>query len=251
MGFFLRSNQAINMAASRVLIYGGNGALGRACVSLFKSKSWSVISVDLVPNEDADANIIVTELSDWVKQSEQVQSRVDEVMAGNKLDAVLCVAGGWAGGNAKSKNFIKNSDLMWKQSVWTSSISASIASHHLKEGGLITLPGALPALNGTAGMIGYGMAKAAIHQLTFSLANDKSGLPSNAVVVAILPMTLDTPMNRKGMPNADFSSWTTLEYVANLFYGWTQNVEVPKTGSLVSMETNNGNTSLNITQCNA
>ncbi len=62
--------------------------------------------MDLVPNEDADANIIVTELSDWVKQSEQVQLRVDEVMAGNKLDAVLCVAGGWAGGNAKSKSML-------------------------------------------------------------------------------------------------------------------------------------------------
>ena len=27
-------------------------------------------------------------------------------------------------------------------------------------------------------------------------------------------VTLDTPMNRKGMPNADFSSWTTLDYIA-------------------------------------
>lgn len=27
-------------------------------------------------------------------------------------------------------------------------------------------------------------------------------------------MTLDTPGNRKGMPNADFNQWTPLEYVA-------------------------------------
>lgn len=63
-----------------------------------------VLSIDLVPNEDADANVVVTELSDWVKQSEMVQGKVDELMAGNKLDAILCVAGGWAGGNAKSKS---------------------------------------------------------------------------------------------------------------------------------------------------
>ena len=63
-------------------------------------------------------------------------------------------------------------------------------------------------------MIGYGLAKAAVHQLTKSLGEDKSGLPSGAVAVAILPITLDTPMNRKWMSGADFSTWTTLDYVA-------------------------------------
>ena len=37
------------------------------------------------------------------------------------------------------------------------------------------------------GMIGYGMAKAAVHQLVASLAQDNSGLPSNSLVAAILP----------------------------------------------------------------
>ena len=49
-------------------------------------------------------------------------------------------------------------------------------------GGLLVLPGARPALKGTAGMMGYGMAKAAVHQLTKSLAEPKSGLPENAKV---------------------------------------------------------------------
>jgi len=207
------------------------------------------VSVDLTPNEDADANVVVTELNDWIKQSESVQAKVDELLGSNKLDAILCVAGGWAGGNAKSKNFIKNADLMWKQSVWTSSISASIAAHHLKEGGILTLPGAQPAVAGTAGMIGYGMAKAAVHQLTYSLAQGNSGLPTGAVVATILPVTLDTPMNRKGMPNADFSSWTSLDYVANLFYGWTEGADVPKTGSLVSLSTKDGITTVTCSEC--
>lgn len=38
-----------------------------------------------------------------------------------------------------------------------------------------------------AGMVGYGMAKAAVHQLCKSLAGENSGLPSGAVAVAILP----------------------------------------------------------------
>ena len=51
-------------------------------------------------------------------------------------------------------------------------------------------------------MIGYGLSKAAVHQLTASLAQKNSGLPEGAVVQCILPKTLDTPMNRKFMANA-------------------------------------------------
>lgn len=39
-------------------------------------------------------------------------------------------------------------------------------------------------------MVGYGMAKAAVHQLTQSLAAKNSGMPSGAVAVAILPWVL-------------------------------------------------------------
>ena len=37
------------------------------------------------------------------------------------------------------------------------------------------------------GMIGYGMAKAAVHQLCRSLAGKNSGLPPGAAAVALLP----------------------------------------------------------------
>lgn len=37
------------------------------------------------------------------------------------------------------------------------------------------------------GMIGYGMAKAAVHQLIKSLADRKGGLPEDATVLGILP----------------------------------------------------------------
>lgn len=63
-------------------------------------------------------------------------------------------------------------------------------------------------------MIGYGMAKAAIHQLTKSLAGEKSGLPKGSSALAILPITLDTPMNRQWMPKADKSKWTPLEFLS-------------------------------------
>ena len=96
-------------------------------------------------------------------------------------------------------------------------------------------------------MIGYGLAKAAVHQLTQSLAANKSGLPTNSSVLTILPITLDTPMNRKFMPKSDFSSWTSLEYVAQLMHNWASNGEArPKSGSLVQLHTKGGQTELKI-----
>ena len=67
----------------------------------------------------------------------------------------------------------------------------------------MVLPGAAPATAGTPTMAGYGMAKAAVHQLTLSLAMQGSGLPEDSTAAAILPVTLDTPMNRKWMAKAD------------------------------------------------
>lgn len=95
-------------------------------------------------------------------------------------------------------------------------------------------------------MIGYGMAKAAVHQLVKSLADHKSaGLPEDTTTLAILPVTLDTPMNRKWMPKADHSSWTPLEFVAEQFFKWTQESSSrPPSGSLVQLVTAGGNTTL-------
>jgi dihydropteridine reductase len=36
-------------------------------------------------------------------QEREVSSRVNETLGDDKVDAILCVAGGWAGGNAASK----------------------------------------------------------------------------------------------------------------------------------------------------
>ena len=228
----------------RVLVYGGKGALGSACVSKFKSKNWWVGSIDMKSNDQADANVIVKPESNWQEQEVDILKQVASILNGDKVDGVICVAGGWAGGNAAHKDFVKNSDLMWKQSVWSSVIAGSIAAQHLKKGGFLSLTGAKPALAETPGMIGYGMAKAAVHQLTKSLAAKGSGLPKDSLVAAVLPVTLDTPMNRKWMADADTSAWTPLEFVANLFWKWAQNEDRPASGSLLQLITKDNKTEL-------
>ena len=100
----------------------------------------------------------------WQEQHDAVSASVSSLLAGAadtaKLDAVICVAGGWAGGSPAAKEFVRNSEAMWRSSVWPASISASLATAHLRPGGMIVLPGAAaPAAGGTPGMAGYGMAK--------------------------------------------------------------------------------------------
>uniref|UniRef100_A0A6G1S8A3 Dihydropteridine reductase n=1 Tax=Aceria tosichella TaxID=561515 RepID=A0A6G1S8A3_9ACAR len=227
--------------SQRVIVYGGKGALGSATVSAFKKLKWWVLAIDLEkngPHPEADNRILIKSqhVESLIDQERQVLQEAQEALEGNKVDAIICVAGGWAGGNATSEDLVKNTDLMLKQSVWPSIISTRLAGLHLSEDGLVVLTGAKPALEGTPNMIGYGLAKAATHQLVKSMAAKGSGLPSTSTTIAILPITLDTPMNRKWMPNANHSEWTPLEYVTSLFEKWIRNQERPKSGSLVIID---------------
>lgn len=231
--------------AGRVVVYGGKGGLGTYLVSHFKSKNFWVLSIGKSANEEADANCLVDALDSWTEQEAQVLSAVEATAGDEKFDAILCVAGGWAGGSAKAKTFVKNADLVWKQSVWSSTIAVRLAVKHLNDTGFLVLSGALPCLEGTPGMMGYGMAKAAVHQLTKSLSiPEKAGLPARSVSLAILPTTLDTPNNRKWMPEADTSTWTSLSFIAELFEKWTLGEDRPPSGSLVEIVTTGGITTV-------
>jgi len=233
------------MSQQRAIIYGGRGGLGCVIVKHFKQKGWWVCSIDINANDEADTNILVNPNDTWLEQEKHVCSTMIGTLAESKVEAIINMAGGWAGGNSSSPDFIKNADLMWKQSVWSSTISAALASKHLTSGGCLVLPGAQPALNGTAGMMGYGMAKAAVHQLTKSLGGDQSGLPKESTALALLPVTLDTPMNRKWMPKADTSTWTSLEFISDLLFQWANSSsQRPATGSLVQLVTKAGQTQL-------
>lgn len=231
--------------AGRVVVYGGKGGLGSHLVSHFKANNFWVLSIGKSANEEADANCLVEALDSWSEQEAQVLTAVEAAAGEEKFDAILCVAGGWAGGSAKAKAFVKNADLVWKQSVWSSSIAVRLAVKHLNDSGFLVLSGALPCLEGTPGMMGYGMAKAAVHQLTKSLTiPEKAGLPSGSVSVAFLSTTLDTPNNRKWMPEADTSTWTSLSFIAELFEKWTLGSDRPSSGSLVEIVTVRGNTTV-------
>lgn len=67
------------------------------------------------------------------------------------------------------------------------------------------------ALRTPAGVSAYAAAKAGVLRLVEGLAAE---LPRGARANAVLPSTMDTPANRKAMPDVDPASWVKTEEVA-------------------------------------
>ena len=70
-----------------------------------------------------------------------------------------------------------------------------------------------------------------MHRLTESLAEElkKDGITVNAV----LPSIIDTPANRKDMPQADFATWVTPEALAKVIQFLASPEAQALTGSLI------------------
>jgi len=80
------------------------------------------------------------------------------------------------------------------------------------EGGRIVNVAARPAVTPVAGLSAYAASKAAVANLTLTLAEELAA--EQIWVNAVLPSTMDTPANRKSMPDADFAKWPKLDEVA-------------------------------------
>ena len=64
----------------KVIIYGGKGGLGCVVVDTFKSAGYWVMSVDIVANTGADANVLVSLDAGWGDQEQQVCGAVSAAL---------------------------------------------------------------------------------------------------------------------------------------------------------------------------
>ena len=62
--------------------------------------------------------------------------------------------------------------------------------------------------------------------------------------VYLCSVTLDTSINRKGMPNADFSQWTPLQDLAERLLAWAEGQDRPASPALLQVVTAEGHTSI-------
>ena len=212
------------MSAQVVLIAGGTGGLGRAVTLAFLEQGFNVTVTYRDENELAElktmAGTHVSHLaahSTDVTDEASVQALVDSIVAkDSRLDVLVNTVGGYAGGIKLWELDSKTFDRMFTLNVRSGFVlSKSVVKQMLKQnsGSIINIA-AKAAIDHAAGASAYAASKAAAVALMDSLAADLQG--TGVRVNSILPSVIDTAINRKVMPGADFSTWPKPEDIARV-----------------------------------
>ena len=236
---FSATTPSVAGADKRVLVVGGCGAMGEAILDVFGKKHWETFSLDIKTSSAASKSYTFSASDAKEDYGGTIESLVHTLeMDGVSFTAVVCAAGGWAGGNISSNHFLQSFETLWQQNVQSAATSTHLAAKFLARGGMLTLTGAeVVRQGGTSFMPAYGMSKAATHHLVASAS--QGYLPDECTVNAILPVTINTPANRDAMPDADFSSWIEPNEIAVEIESWVDGPR-PRNGALVSIHTENG-----------
>jgi len=222
-----------------VLITGAKGGLGTFVTQRFLATGATVVGTSRsISKEDFPENNFVAKAVDFTKGA-AVREVVEEVVARfGRLDVLVHVLGGFAGGASVADT----DDATWEQMCDLNLTSAfyvlRAAIPHLRKSGngRIIVIGSLTAIEPHAGLGAYVTFKSALATLvqTVALENKDSGLTANV----ILPGTMDTPANRKAMPDADFSKWLQPGAVADLALWLAEERAAQVTGALLPIDSN-------------
>jgi NAD(P)-dependent dehydrogenase (short-subunit alcohol dehydrogenase family) len=208
----------MNFGDRDVIVTGGTGALGTALVGALV-EAGAICHVPYIDHAEAERfrwrdHAQVKLVAQIELTDEAAVARLYERVP--KLWASIHLAGGFAmapiGQTAKS-DLIKQIGMNFV-TAFLCCRAAATAMMRTGEGGRIVNVATRPALEwrAGAGMVAYTASKSAVAALTVALAEEvvKSGILVNAVA----PSTMDTPANRRAMPNADHEAWPKVEEVA-------------------------------------
>jgi len=206
------------------LVAGGTGGLGRA-VSLALLEEGSKVFVTHRRGQDfqaltkmagENASRLVGQNVD-VTDETTVQQFVQGVVAEHgRIDFLVNAVGAYVGGVKLWELDTKVFDQMLALNLRSGfMLSRAVVPVMLKQGsGAIINVAAKAALDHSAGAAAYAASKAAAVAMMDSLAADVKG--SGVRVNSILPSIIDTEVNRKAIPGADFSKWPKPEEIARV-----------------------------------
>jgi NAD(P)-dependent dehydrogenase (short-subunit alcohol dehydrogenase family) len=203
-----------------IIITGANGNLGTAVTKVFLDKGYKVIAT--VHNDDAkkempghsNLQVEAVNLANEMEAASFVQSSID---ANKKIDGALMLAGGFAMGNIAAT---KNEDIKKQVSLNFDTayhIARPLLEHLLQNNyGRLVFIGARPAIKAVNGksLIAYGLSKSLLFKLAEYINEEAKG--KNVTATVIVPSTIDTPLNRKSMPDTDPDNWVKPEALAEI-----------------------------------
>jgi len=176
-----------------------------------------------------DPRLLVVEAD--VADRASMDAFVERVMrAWGRVDALANLAGGFSTGPADDLGKMR---ALWEQNVATVVVptAACLVPMRARAYGRIVSVAAGSALKAGRNSAGYSMAKSAVVRWTEALAAETKdqGITANA----ILPSTIDHPVNRANMPKADPKTWVQPEEAAALILFLTSREASGVTGAAI------------------
>lgn len=207
-----------------VIITGAVGNLGAATASAFQQLGAKTVMVDRSTDRLKAAYPALTTSPDHLLAGEvdlsdagSIAQMVDaSIRKFGRVDALVNTVGGYRGGKPVHEEDPATWDFLFGVNVRTTLLCCrAVIPHMLKrKTGRIINVGSRDALKGTAGYSAYSASKSAVLRLTESLAEELKDSSIN--VNCVMPGTIDTPQNRKALPEADFSKWVEPEAIADV-----------------------------------
>jgi len=205
-----------------VIVTGASGNLGQAVIKRFLKESFKVVGT-VIPNDPAPLNIddlnfekVTVDLTYEDEADKFVQSVVEKYKT---IDAAVLTVGGFAAGaiaETKMADVLKQYQLNFQT---TYHLARPLFIQMMKQDyGRIFLTGARTGIDmkNSKGMIAYGLSKSLIFRLAELMNEEAKG--HNVITSVIAPSTIDTPQNRKSMPDADPSKWVKAEDIAGIIH---------------------------------
>lgn len=203
-----------------VIITGANGNLGSAVTKRFLDNGYNVIATvyneeakkDLVPHNNLTVEVV--NLTEESATESFIQSAIEKHKT---IDGALLLVGGFAVGNISNSKL----DDIKKQINLNFDTAYNVTRplfQHMKENGSgrIVFIGSRPALEAKAGkeLVAYGLSKSLLFKLAEYINAEAKG--KNVTATLVVPSAIDTPLNRKSMPDANPDNWVKPEALADI-----------------------------------
>jgi len=200
-----------------ILITGAKGGLGTSVTQAFLAAGAMVAGSSMTIQDSDFSSPRFTALPADLTVAESARQLVHATLGRfGKIDALVHVMGGFAGGQPIPETSDETWDLMMNLNLRAAfNVLRAVIPQMRRAGrGRIVAISSRQAVEPAANLSAYNSSKAALVALirTAAIENMDAGITANT----ILPGTMNTEANRQASPDADPSKWVQTERVASI-----------------------------------